>query len=61
MCFVQIIFLCCLHWSRLPASQLNVVVMRGTNEDELVDFVRLTEHKRLDVRFIEYMPFDGNK
>lgn len=61
MCFVQIILLCCLHWSRPPASQLNVVVMRGTNEDELVDFVRLTEHKRLDVRFIEYMPFDGNK
>lgn len=47
--------------SSLASVKLNVVVMRGTNEDELVDFVRLTEHKRLDVRFIEYMPFDGNK
>jgi len=33
--------------------------MRGLNEDELVDFVSLTERKPLDVRFIEYMPFDG--
>lgn len=33
--------------------------MRGLNEDELVDFVALTEKQPLDVRFIEYMPFDG--
>jgi len=38
---------------------VNCVVMRGLNEDELVDFVSLTERKPLDVRFIEYMPFDG--
>lgn len=35
------------------------MVMRGLNEDELLDFVTLTERKPLDVRFIEYMPFDG--
>lgn len=35
------------------------MVMRGLNEDELIDFVSLTETKPLDVRFIEYMPFDG--
>ena len=35
--------------------------MRGLNEDELLDFVKWTEHKPLDIRFIEYMPFDGNK
>jgi len=35
--------------------------MRGLNEDELADFVRLTQNKEVDVRFIEYMPFDGNK
>ena len=49
--------------------------MRGVNDDELKDFVALTEKKVLlllskfnfsvlkpiDVRFIEYMPFDGNK
>lgn len=33
----------------------------GFNDDEVVDFVKLTEHKNLDVRFIEYMPFSGNK
>ncbi|XP_072545202.1 molybdenum cofactor biosynthesis protein 1 isoform X2 [Salminus brasiliensis] len=41
--------------------KVNCVVMRGLNEDELLDFVALTEKKPLDVRFIEYMPFDGNK
>ncbi|XP_061699532.1 molybdenum cofactor biosynthesis protein 1 isoform X2 [Syngnathoides biaculeatus] len=41
--------------------KVNCVVMRGLNEDELLDFVGLTEKKPLEVRFIEYMPFDGNK
>ncbi|XP_037081401.1 molybdenum cofactor biosynthesis protein 1-like [Pollicipes pollicipes] len=41
--------------------KLNCVVMRGVNDEELEDFVALTETFRLDVRFIEYMPFDGNR
>ncbi len=41
--------------------KVNCVVMRGLNDDELGDFVALTRDKRLDVRFIEYMPFDGNR
>uniref|UniRef100_A0A8C8REI0 cyclic pyranopterin monophosphate synthase n=1 Tax=Pelusios castaneus TaxID=367368 RepID=A0A8C8REI0_9SAUR len=41
--------------------KVNCVVMRGLNEDELLDFVVLTKNQPLDVRFIEYMPFDGNK
>lgn len=41
--------------------KVNCVVMRGLNEDEILDFVSLTEKKPLEVRFIEYMPFDGNK
>src|SRR3954470_9027177 len=36
--------------------KVNCVTMRGTNDDELVDFARLTIHRRLTVRFIEYMP-----
>lgn len=40
-------------------DKVNCVVMRGLNEDELLDFVALTEGLPLDVRFIEYMPFDG--
>ncbi|XP_034847148.1 molybdenum cofactor biosynthesis protein 1 isoform X2 [Mirounga angustirostris] len=41
--------------------KVNCVVMRGLNEDELLDFVALTEGLPLDVRFIEYMPFNGNR
>ncbi|KAK2113669.1 Molybdenum cofactor synthesis protein 1 [Saguinus oedipus] len=41
--------------------KVNCVVMRGLNEDELLDFAALTKSLPLDVRFIEYMPFDGNK
>ena len=40
--------------------KVNCVVMNGVNEEELVDFVELTRHKPIDVRFIEYMPFDDN-
>ncbi|NJB85033.1 cyclic pyranopterin phosphate synthase [Lewinella marina] len=44
-------------------AKVNVVVMRGVNDDELLDFVELTRDRPLDVRFIEAMPFnddDGN-
>lgn len=41
--------------------KINCVVMKGMNDDELCDFVSLTEKQNLDVRFIEYMPFDGNR
>ncbi|XP_066034543.1 molybdenum cofactor biosynthesis protein 1 isoform X3 [Chamaea fasciata] len=41
--------------------KVNCVVMRGFNEDEVLDFVDFTKDLPVDVRFIEYMPFDGNK
>jgi cyclic pyranopterin phosphate synthase len=34
--------------------------MRGVNEDEIEDFVRLTVEKPYHVRFIELMPFNGS-
>lgn len=34
--------------------------MRGFNDDEICDFVELTKDKPINVRFIEFMPFDGN-
>ncbi|KAL1831797.1 GTP 3',8-cyclase, mitochondrial isoform X1 [Daucus carota subsp. sativus] len=40
--------------------KVNCVVMRGFNEDEICDFVKLTQDKPINVRFIEFMPFDGN-
>uniref|UniRef100_A0A1B6HQV5 Molybdenum cofactor biosynthesis protein 1 n=1 Tax=Homalodisca liturata TaxID=320908 RepID=A0A1B6HQV5_9HEMI len=41
--------------------KVNVVVMRGLNDDEILDFVQFTADRPIDVRFIEYMPFTGNK
>jgi cyclic pyranopterin phosphate synthase len=40
--------------------KVNVVVMKGVNDDEIPDFVERTRDACINVRFIEYMPFDGN-
>ena len=40
----------------LDPIKLNVVVMRGINDDEVVDFARLTLENPWHVRFIELMP-----
>lgn len=40
--------------------KVNCVVMRTKNDDELMDFARLTKERPLEVRFIELMPFQGN-
>ena len=44
----------------LNPIKLNVVVMRGQNDDEVVDFARLAREKGYEVRFIEFMPLDGD-
>lgn len=36
--------------------KFNCVVMRGVNDDEIVDFARLTQTLPVSVRFLEYMP-----
>jgi GTP 3',8-cyclase len=41
--------------------KINCVVMRGLNEREIVPFVELGREEDVEVRFIEYMPFDGNR
>ena len=40
--------------------KVNMVVMRGVNDDELLRFVQLTRDHNVHVRFIEFMPFAGN-
>ncbi|CAG8660049.1 3189_t:CDS:2, partial [Gigaspora rosea] len=45
----------------LRPLKLNCVVVRGVNDKEVLDFIEMTRTKAVDVRFIEYMPFDGNK
>lgn len=39
--------------------KLNVVALRGVNDDEFVDFARLTLSEPFQVRFIEFMPVGG--
>lgn len=41
--------------------KVNCVVMKKFNDSELCDFVEFTKDRNVDVRFIEYMPFTGNK
>lgn len=41
--------------------KLNMVVMAGVNEHEMLDFVELAKSKPVNIRFIEYMPFKGNQ
>ena len=36
--------------------KLNVVLLRGQNDDETADFIALTKDRPISVRFIEYMP-----
>lgn len=41
--------------------KINVVVMKGINDDEINDFVEWTKDTPVHVRFIEFMPFSGNR
>jgi molybdenum cofactor biosynthesis protein A len=41
--------------------KLNVVLIKGVNDQEIADFIRLTENKLISVKFIEFMPFKGNQ
>ncbi|QEM67030.1 GTP 3',8-cyclase MoaA [Geobacter sp. FeAm09] len=39
-----------------PPPKINMVVMRGVNDGEILDFAELTRSRGNSVRFIEYMP-----
>ena len=47
--------------SGLSPVKINVVVMRGQNDDEIVDFAAFGRCKGVEVRFIEYMPLDAEE
>src|SRR5207244_11629294 len=40
--------------------KLNMVVMRGRNDDEIVDFASLARREGYEVTFIEFMPLDAD-
>ena len=41
--------------------KINMVVMKGINDDEILDFVGFGREKRVTVRFIEFMPLDADE
>ena len=41
--------------------KVNAVVIKGLNDSEINDFVRMTKEQPIHVRFIEFMPFTGNR
>jgi len=43
----------------LDPVKVNVVMMRGINDDEVVDFARFGRDRGVMVRFIEFMPLDA--
>jgi len=43
------------------AVKINMVVMKGLNDGEIKDFIDWTKHNPIQIRFIEFMPFTGNK
>ncbi len=46
----------------LNPVKINAVVVRGWNDDEIVDFARFARERDLSMRFIEFMPLDsGNE
>tara|TARA_B100000700_G_scaffold317668_2_gene409468 strand:+ start:1637 stop:2527 length:891 start_codon:yes stop_codon:yes gene_type:complete len=45
----------------LNPVKVNAVVMRGVNDDELVDFARFGRNCGVVIRFIEFMPLDADE
>lgn len=41
--------------------KINVVVIKGINDNEILDFIEWTKNQPVHVRFIEFMPFDKNQ
>ncbi|MBB33651.1 MAG: GTP 3',8-cyclase MoaA [Acidimicrobiaceae bacterium] len=41
--------------------KINMVVMKGINDDEILDFVEFGRREKVVVRFIEFMPLDADE
>lgn len=41
--------------------KINVVLLQGRNDMDIIPFVKLTQHMPIGVRFIEEMPFNGGE
>lgn len=47
------------HAAGFVELKINTVVMRGVNDDELVDLIRFADRHAAEIRFIEYMDVAG--
>jgi len=45
----------------LDTVKVNCVVMNRINDDEILDFVEIARHRKVSVRFIEFVPYTGNQ
>ena len=45
----------------LPKVKVNVVLIAGVNDDEVIDFADFARQTGREVRFIEFMPLDGDR
>lgn len=41
--------------------RINVVLIKDFNDCEILDFINLTKDLNIQIRFIEFMPFNGNQ
>ena len=41
--------------------RINVVLIKDFNDCEIIDFINLTKNLNIQIRFIEFMPFNGNQ
>jgi cyclic pyranopterin phosphate synthase len=41
--------------------KINAVLIKRFNDNEIIDFINLTRDLDANIRFIEFMPFDGNR
>ncbi|MBC8523342.1 GTP 3',8-cyclase MoaA [PVC group bacterium] len=45
----------------LQPVKVNAVIMRGVNEDEIIDFADFAKEHEIDMRLIEFMPLDAGR
>ena len=41
--------------------KVNAVLIKNVNDNEIIDFINFTRDLPISMRFIEFMPFDGNR
>jgi len=46
--------------NQVSTVKINVVLLKNKNDTEIVDFIKLSQKENFIIRFIEFMPFDGN-